>query len=459
MLFGEKILDYWDDILRDLGEVVAIPSVCGKNDGPYPYGKEPARAIDAAMRMAEGYGLKTKNVGYYACHAEIGEGKENAVVMAHLDVVPEGEGWSTNPYEMVIQDGFAFGRGVSDNKGAGIVALHCLRAIQDAGVVGKRKLRVILGSGEEIGMDDMQHYFQSEQMPTMGFTPDSAYGICNCEKGILHFTVRGKNDSSCVKSVQAGTVVNAVPYKAEAEVVCTESEYEVLCEAAYKLGNFVVNRTDSGAKILAKGVASHAASPENGRNAASYLVDLLHSVFGDKIGSLPCFVQQKIGLSFDGSRSGVKCEDAPSGPLTFNLGLLSVDAAGASFSVDIRYPATLDGDSIISTIKEAVQAAGLEFTDCTVQAPLYLPADGPLISLLAGAYEDVTGEKCDVFSMGGGTYARQMGGKGVAFGSSFPGSENFIHNANERANLEEMKLHAKICLEAMYRMYIAEESK
>ena len=29
MLFGEKILDYWDDILRDLGKVVAIPSVVG----------------------------------------------------------------------------------------------------------------------------------------------------------------------------------------------------------------------------------------------------------------------------------------------------------------------------------------------------------------------------------------------------------------------------------------------
>ena len=27
MLFGEKILDYWDDILKDLATVVAIPSV------------------------------------------------------------------------------------------------------------------------------------------------------------------------------------------------------------------------------------------------------------------------------------------------------------------------------------------------------------------------------------------------------------------------------------------------
>lgn len=115
-------------------------------------------------------------------HAELGEGEENAVVMAHLDVVPAGEGWDSDPYTMVIRDGKAFGRGVSDNKGPAIVALHCLRALKEAGVVGKRKLRVVLGSAEEIGMQDMGHYFSKEQMPTMGFTPDACYGVCHCEK-------------------------------------------------------------------------------------------------------------------------------------------------------------------------------------------------------------------------------------------------------------------------------------
>ena len=52
MLFGEHILDYWDDILNDLGKIVAVPSVCGERDGDYPYGKEPARAIDTMMELA-----------------------------------------------------------------------------------------------------------------------------------------------------------------------------------------------------------------------------------------------------------------------------------------------------------------------------------------------------------------------------------------------------------------------
>lgn len=454
MLFGEKILDYWDDIIKDLEEIIRIPSVCGEAAGAYPFGKEAARAVDKAMELAEGYGLKTKNIGYYACHAEIGEGDENAVVMAHLDVVPEGEGWETDPYCLVIKDGYAYGRGVADNKGAAIVALHCLRAIKDAGVKGKRKLRVIMGSGEEVGMADMAHYFASEQMPTMGFTPDAGYGICNCEKGILHFTVKGKNDSVMVKSFTSGTVVNAVPYKAECDILCSDEAFQVLSEAAYKLdGEFVITKTADGANVFSKGLASHASSPDSGKNAASYLIDLLYSVFGDKIGGVPSFAYHKIGLSTDGSKMGIACSDEPSGRLTFNLGLVKIEGERAEFSIDIRYPATLDGAKIISVLKSEIEKAGLEYCGESVQLPLYLPADGPLVSLLSSAYEDVTGEKCEIFSMGGGTYAREMGGNGVAFGATFNEAETNAHNCNEKMNIEELKLHAQICLEAMYRMY------
>ena len=99
---------------------------------------------------------------------------------------------------------------------------------------------------------------------------------------------------------------------------------------------------------------------------------------------------------------------------------------------------------------------GLTYTLISDEPPLYLPKDGPLVSLLSGAYEDVTGKKCDVFSMGGGTYARQMGGAGVAFGASFDEEESNAHQANECINVEQFKLHAQICLEAMYRMFTAD---
>lgn len=97
MLFGEKILDYWDDILKDLATVVAIPSVAKPQEGEHPFGDQCARALDTVVAMAEGYGLKAKNVGYHAAHAEYGEGEGNAVVMAHLDVVPAGKAGTPTP--------------------------------------------------------------------------------------------------------------------------------------------------------------------------------------------------------------------------------------------------------------------------------------------------------------------------------------------------------------------------
>ena len=84
------------------------------------------------------------------------------------------------------------------------------------------------------------------------------------------------------------------------------------------------------------------------------------------------------------------------------------------------------------------------------------PVFGGVYKLAAVKDEDVTGKKCDVFSMGGGTYARQMGGAGVAFGASFDEEESNAHQANECINVEQFKLHAQICLEAMYRMFTAD---
>lgn len=454
MIFGQNILNYWDDIIKDLDTMVSIPSVSGAANGNHPFGDEPARAIDAAIAMADTYGLKSKNVDYYACHIELGEGEQNAVVMAHLDVVPAGEGWNSDPFTMKIDGNIAYGRGVSDNKGPAIIALHCLRALKDAGIVGKRKLRVVLGSSEEVGMDDMRYYYSKEQIPTFGFTPDSSYGICYAEKGILNFSVEHENDSSIVKSFVSGTVTNAVPYKAECEITCSDEEFQVLSEAAYKLENeYVVTKTDDGAYILSKGLAAHASRPTNGINAASHLIELLYSVFGDKIGTVLTCAYKKIGLCSDGSKMGIECEDEETGALTFNLGLVNVCAEKASYSIDIRYPATLDGEIIIEKIKSAIAESGATYCNDHCQPPLYLPKDGEFIRLLASSYKSVMNEDCNIFTMGGGTYARTMSGKGVAFGASWPGTSKNVHNCNEEVDLESLKLHAQICLEAMYNMF------
>ena len=52
-MFGEKILDYWDDIVQDLGKLVAIPSVAVPSEGPHPFGDQCARIMDSVVVFAQ----------------------------------------------------------------------------------------------------------------------------------------------------------------------------------------------------------------------------------------------------------------------------------------------------------------------------------------------------------------------------------------------------------------------
>jgi len=45
------------------------------------------------------------------------ESGKRLLMPAHMDIVPAGEGWDTDPFEAVEKDGMLFGRGTLDNKG------------------------------------------------------------------------------------------------------------------------------------------------------------------------------------------------------------------------------------------------------------------------------------------------------------------------------------------------------
>jgi succinyl-diaminopimelate desuccinylase len=77
--------------------------------------------------------------------------KETLVVYTHLDVVPPGDGWATDPFQLAEKDGKVYGRGVSDSKGEVAALIAALEALlkQQGGV--KYNLRVLLTTDEEVG--------------------------------------------------------------------------------------------------------------------------------------------------------------------------------------------------------------------------------------------------------------------------------------------------------------------
>ncbi len=449
MSFGEKILNYQDDIMNDLNELIKIRSVSSTDKAAA------SQALEFILRRAEEMGFKTKNIDGIAGHAEYGEGEKIAAVLAHVDVVAAGDGWSTEPYQLTEKDGRLYGRGVVDDKGPAVAALYCLKALKDSGIVPNKRIRVIFGAAEEIGMHDMEKYFSVEEKPDMAFTPDSEYGICCCEKGILHIEVSAPtHDGTILTSLKAGTAINAVPSKAYALIDCTENEdHQLRRFADARKGEYDFIYTMDGLGISATGKAAHASVPDEGLNAATHLIRILAANFGQLVlGSVCSFIDDAVGLETDGTSLGIACSDKISGALTVNLGMIDISENNAKAYLDIRYPVTADCDEIITKISERAAYDGLVTKVTDHELPLNVSKELPIINILKQSYKEITGKEAEIYSTGGGTYARTLGNRGVAFGPVFKGDNAKIHEADESIGKENFLKHAQICLEAVYRL-------
>ena len=487
MKFGAKILEYKDELLHDFDELIRIPSVSASDR------ESAAKALRFVLGRAEQMGFTVKNVNDIAGHIEYGEGSELAAVLAHVDVVPAGEGWSSDPYRLTERNGRFYGRGVVDDKGPAIAALYGLKALKDNNIGAKRRLRLILGAAEEIGMDDMTEYFAQEEMPDIAFTPDSDYGICCREKGILQIEIcSARHDGKAISELHAGTAVNAVPFRAEAvlnsdirnKFVIPQGDktngYDLMgysngtsCAdtasasdgTAHSCGDgkgtdskdltVLLDNSADDIKLTAFGKAAHACVPHEGINAASHLIRFLKGRIGaDGIGSLCAFLDEAVGFELDGHSLGIACEDKESGALTVNLGVVEIDSERSIARIDIRYPVTADCDKLFSAVSTCASRYGLSAKLHSSVPPLSMDENSPVILMLRDAYKSVTGCEPEIYSTGGGTYARTLNNHGVAFGPVFKGDPAKIHDADEGISVENYFLHAQICLEAMYNMCV-----
>ncbi len=450
MKFGDKILKYRDEFFEDLNRLISIESV----DGAKP--EECKKALEFVLSRAKDFGLETELVSEQSAHVQLGSGGKLCGVLAHLDVVPAGNNWSVNPFALTEQNGRLYGRGIADDKGAALVNLYCLRALKESGIEGKNTIRAIFGTSEETGMHDMDGYFKAQPLPDLAFTPDSEYGICYAEKGILQMEISTpSNEAKVLSQFHSGKAVNAVPDLAYVMLDSSSYDEQTLMRFADAGdGDFEFNYTIDGLMIISRGKAAHACEPDKGFNAAAALVDLItHAYDVEDIGALCSFIDYALNCETNGRSFGLKMSDSVSGALSVNLGVVHIEGGVAKAKFDIRYPVTVNGDYVIRQFKSVAEHSGIKAEVIHHERPLYVEKDSELVRLLGEAYESVTGEKAEVYSTGGGTYARKLKGRGVAFGPNFKGDKINMHNADESVDRENFLKHMQICLEAIYRFY------
>jgi succinyl-diaminopimelate desuccinylase len=463
----EEVEKRKDDLLKDLQEFLQIKSILDEENATEeaPLGEGVKEALTYLLNLGEKDGFIAKNVDHLAGHLEFGQGEELLGILCHVDVVPEGDGWSVDPFGGEIKDGKIYARGAMDDKGPTIAAYYAMKIVKELGIPLDRRVRMIIGTDEESDWRCVEHYFKVEEMPTMGFAPDADFPIIYAEKGIADYDLvtdaaSDKQDSGItVLKFDSGRRYNMVPDFARVKLAVSVDhstlvqDYDHFMEKQNLNGKYYMENGDLFLEL--EGVSAHGMEPDNGQNAGLLLADFLS---GTKIDSASkkyfTFIKDYFCGDSRGRNLGIQYEDDITGPLTINAGKLRYDHEdGGSLGLNMRYPVTFKIEEAKEKLEKLVSQHGFSIENFSDSKPHHVDKEHVLVKTLQKVYEEQTGDKGELLSIGGGTYARSLE-SGVAFGPLFPGRADVAHQKDEHMFVEDLLKAA-----AIYAQAIAELAK
>ncbi|MDQ0231225.1 dipeptidase PepV [Metabacillus malikii] len=463
MNWNEEVTKRKEELIEDVQNYLRIKSVLDESTKSEraPFGEGIHKAYQHLLKLGEQEGFNVLDLDGYAGHIEMqGSGEEIVGILCHVDVVPEGDGWTSDPYAAEIRDGKIFARGALDDKGPTIAAFYAMKIVKELGLHLSKHVRMIIGTDEESDWRCVEHYFKHEKMPTLGFAPDADFPIIYAEKGIIDakLTIGNSEEKESnglvLKSFESGRRYNMVPDYAEA-VMTTDKELLNMNEL---FGECLTSSNVTGEYKLVnneymftiKGKSAHAMEPNNGVNAGLILASFLHKLDLDHRGEQYVkLIQDYFHHDTRGEKLGIAYADDISGDLTVNVGIISYQAEGAcEIGINIRYPVTGSSDEIKAKLEGI---SGVELSTFNDSKPHHVDEKHPLIQTLQKVYEEQTGEKAELIAIGGGTYARSLEA-GVAFGPLFPGRPDIAHQKDEYIEIEDLLKATAIYAQAIYEL-------
>ena len=460
-----RIESYWDApeqrrlLVELITRLVAVRSVKEDPQPNAPFGPGPAKCLDLALEICQDLGFATENVDYYVGTADLNDKETVLHVLGHLDVVGEGKGWEHDPYTVVeTEDGLLSGRGVADDKGPVVAALLAMKCIKDLGIDLPYNAKLILGTDEESGSEDISYYYKKMPYAKYTFSPDAEFPLINIEKGSYKPTFamdfHPTEASPRVTSLEGGFRINVVPNEAEALLVglTAPAVGDTLAKIADETGiAFSARAEGSGCRILAKGVGGHAAMPSTGNNAITGLLKLLAALplaDCDSTAAIRSLAALFPHGDWDGKALGMALSDEISGSTTMSFNLLKLDEAGFEGRFDSRTCLAANEENTRKKVEAAFTDAGFRYIGA-MHAPHHTPADSPIVQKLLRCYESYTGvTDAKPLAIGGGTYVHDIPG-GVAFGCEVAGFDCNMHGANERVQIDTLLLSGKIFTQAI----------
>lgn len=456
-----------NDIVQKVQELIRIPSVyADSSDSSKPFGENIDRALEYMLDLGKSLGFRVKNVDGYCGYIEFGEGDDIVGIIGHLDVVPEGDGWTYPPFHATISNNRIYGRGAIDDKGPVISSLYAMKAVMDNCNVNKR-VRLILGLNEEKDWNCINYYKEHEELPTISFSPDADFPCIYAEKSIMSSYLKMNYSNYLDKDIVIKKIdcnnnaLNVVPKVCH--VVLEINTENILLNEFINLMNILINHYEFNisidsidsrhVQITSYGVQAHAAHPDLGINAISQLIVILNDAFRHYNINLNLieFFSKFIGIQFYGENLGINCEDE-SGCLTLNVGAFNLIDNVLMIGMNIRIPIHTPIENVENKFLNSISSyANISFIAERYQPALFIDKDNYLVKTLCGIFNEITDSNFEPIAIGGATYARAFKNC-VSFGANFPGDKDMCHQTDEFIDIDKLILSTKIYAKAIYEL-------
>ena len=299
----------------------------------------------------------------------------------HLDVVPPGEGWDSDPWVVTRREGLLVGRGVLDNKGPLASSMAAAWILKESGVS-------LNGTFQIAGIASEEFREPGEQDPGIEYLLD--------EKLIAP-------DMAVIPDIGENMKMIDIAEKGRAVF-----------------------------KIVTSGRQAHGSTPERGINAVNMLarvltaleeLDLPHEVH-PVLGS----PSMNLGVVRGGEAANTvpaKCEalvDVRFVPGQSTAGLIELFRATAEQAIS-----GYSGEGV-----------GVEVTVDTSTEPHAIDAALPLVKAVQSSVAEVLGFEPEPFGIGGGTFAKSFNLGGIPAVGFGPGADDQFHVVNEHIEVKEL---------------------
>lgn len=199
------------------------------------------------------YTTHEKQKGRTNVIGRIGDPKKGPSIMinCHMDTVPAGNGWKTDPFKLVQKGDTLFGRGVCDNKGQLASMLLASKELKKLEPKLKGAIILVAAADEETGSENGIHWLVEKGLikPDMGIIPDVPDGtkIIMAQKRLLHLKIVTRGKSTHGSTPHLGK--NAITQMIKFVNILDEYKFEAIPSQYFNLHTMNIGTISGGNAI------------------------------------------------------------------------------------------------------------------------------------------------------------------------------------------------------------------